>query len=563
MVSRAPLVLAAALASVSFIPHAALAAPDTLAADVEALLDKSYAEDGPGAAVVVTENGKVIYSGGQGVANLETGAQVTPDTVFRFASITKQFAAAVILQLADEGKLSLDDPLAKFLPDYPGAGKEVTVRQLLNHTSGIQSYTGIPGWMGEVNTQKAFTTAELIAEFSDQPMEFEPGSNFNYNNSGYVLIGAIIETVTGKTWDQAIVDRISAPLGLTTIASFEDEASVPNMAIGYSVRGEDGAFRLSQKVHAQVPHAAGALRGNVLDMASWANALHSGKVLSQTSYTAMNSPTVLPDGTDIDYGYGMGQSDVRGAKAFGHSGGVFGFSTDSVYLPEHDVFVAVFANSDAPQTSPGMVMNRIAAMAIENPYPEFSQVEVDMAAVEPLLGVYQINGEDTRQFFARDGKFYTLRSGGSESEVFPAGGNRFFYGPNSLTWMQIEAEEGGQLVMQMHQNGAEKAELAKYVGPMPEIADITVSETVLARYVGTYESPAVGKLVIAPREGGGITGKLGGQPALVLRPESETEFNVQGVSAKIVFTVDNDIVTKLTIEQGGQSIDLTPMTETD
>lgn len=563
MVSRTSLVLAAALTSVSFIPHIAVAAPATLAADVEALLDKSFAEDGPGAAVVVTENGEVIYSGGQGIANLETGADITPDTVFRFASITKQFAAAVILQLADEGKVSLDDPLSKFLPDYPGDGAAVTVRQLLNHTSGIQSYTGIAGWMQEANTEKAFTTAELVSEFSDQPMEFAPGSNFNYNNSGYVLIGAIIETVTGKTWGQAIVDRISAPLGLTTIASFEDEASVPNMAIGYTVRGEDGTFPLSQKVHSQVPHAAGALRGNVLDMANWANALHSGKVISQAGYTAMNSPTTLPDGKDIDYGYGMAQSDVRGARAFGHSGGIFGFSTNSVYLPEHNVFVAIFANSDAPQTDPGMVMNRIAAMAIDNPFPEFRQVDVDTAAVEPLFGVYQISGDETRQFFTRDGKFYTQRSGGSESEVFAAGDNRFFYGPNSLTWMTIAAQEDGQLVMQMHQNGAEKPELAQYVGPVPEVNDVAVSEAVLARYVGKYESPAIGTLVIAHREGGGITGKLGGQPALVLRPESETEFMVQGVSAKIVFTLSNDAVTKLTIEQGGQSIDLTPVAETD
>lgn len=563
MLSRASLVLVAALTSVSLMPHVAMAAPESLAADVEALLDKSYPEDGPGAAVVVTENGEVIYSGGQGVANLETGAEITPDTVFRFASITKQFAASVILQLADEGQLSLDDPLSKFLPDYPGDGASVTVQQLLNHTSGIQSYTSIPGWMGEVNTAKAFTTAELVAEFSDKPMQFEPGSSFSYNNSGYVLIGAIIEAVTGKSWGQAIVDRISTPLGLTTVASFEDEASVPNMAIGYTARGEDGTFGASQKVHAQVPHAAGALRGNVLDMAKWADALHGGKVLSEASYAAMNSPTAVPDEANIDYGYGMAQGDVRGAKAIGHSGGVFGFSTDSVYLPKHGVFVAVFANSDAPQTSPEVVMNRIVAMAIEDPYPEFTQVDVEMAAVEPLFGVYQIRDDDTRQFFARDGKFYTLRSGGSESEVFAAGDNQFFYGPDSLTWMKIEAGEDGQLVMQMHQNGAEKPELAQYVEPVPEVSDITVPEAVLASYVGKYESPVVGTLVVAEGVDGAITGKLGGQPAFPLKPESATVFLVQGVSAKVIFSVEDGAVTQLTIEQGGQSIDLRRVTETD
>ena len=195
----------------------ASAVDDNFAARAEALIETTYPAGKPGAAVIVTEGGKVVYVGGSGMADMDKGLPITAETVFRLGSITKQFSAAVILQLVAEGKLSLDDPLSKFVPGYPEPGGRATVRQLLNHTSGIQSYTGIPGWMAGDKVAKPYTTAELIAEFRDQPAEFQPAEKWNYNNSGYVLVGAVIEAVTGKPWHQTIVERIAKPLGLTTI----------------------------------------------------------------------------------------------------------------------------------------------------------------------------------------------------------------------------------------------------------------------------------------------------------------------------------------------------------
>jgi len=186
-------------------------------AEADAIVKAAWPAEGPGLSVLVTRNGKTLYSHTRGLSDIEGGKPVTLDTVFRIGSMTKQFTAALVLTLAEEGKLSLDDPLAKFVRGYPAPGGRATVRQLLNHTSGIQSYNEIPGWFAEPNTRRAFTTAELIAVFRDLPARFEPGTDWAYNNSGYVLLAAIIEAVTKQSWHLALRERITAPLGLASI----------------------------------------------------------------------------------------------------------------------------------------------------------------------------------------------------------------------------------------------------------------------------------------------------------------------------------------------------------
>ena len=233
----------------------ASAIPADFGTKADAVLASSYAADGPGASAIVVDNGKVVYATGRGLADVAGKKAITPDTVFRLGSITKQFTSAVILQLVEEGKVSLSDPLSKYIPEYPKPGADATVAQLLNHTSGIQSYTGIPGFMSGAKPAKPFTTAALVAEFKDMPVEFERGSKFSYNNSGYVLLGAIIEKVTGKPWHQAVAERLTKPLGLKTIRYVLDERTIPSMAVGYTIK--DGKVQPARPIHPSVPHAAG------------------------------------------------------------------------------------------------------------------------------------------------------------------------------------------------------------------------------------------------------------------------------------------------------------------
>lgn len=529
----------------------AWAVPEDFKAKADAYLKSTYSADAPGVAVIVLDDGEVAYTSGEGLADIETKRAITPQTVFRLGSITKQFTAAIILQLADEGKLSLTDPVSKFLPDFPGPGADATIAQLLNHTSGIKSYTSIPGWMAsEGKTARPFSTQELIAEFKDHPADFAPGTEHRYNNSGYVLLGAVIESVTGKPWHVAVDQRIAKPLGLTTIRYGEHEAHEPAMAVGYTER--DGKVVPAQKVHMSVPHAAGALIGSVEDLAKWSEALHKGKVVSAERYRQMIAPTTLPDGKVENYGFGLAQDTLRGRDLIRHGGGIFGFSTAAAYVPKDDLFVAVFANSDEAAVGPGLALAKIAAMALGDPYPEFEKADVPLSEIEPLLGLYEFEGGD-RRFFTADGKLFTRLSGGRDMQVFPAGDDRFFYGPGTLSWFEVKRDPAGKHVMSMHAGGSDEVLTSVRTGPVPpEAPVVSVERSVLERYVGSYKA-AQGMANVALTEDG-LTIQLGRGSPIRLLATGPTEFRVDGGDARVVFHSDAGELSHMVFHQGEREI---------
>ncbi len=528
----------------------ARAIPADFKAKADALLKKSFPANGPGAAAIVMEDGKIVYEAGHGLADVDAKRAITPLTVFRMGSITKQFSAAIILQLVAEGKLSLDDKLSKFLPDYPKPGADGTIAQLLNHTVGVQSYTGIPGWMASDKPAQAITTEQLIAEFKNLPSPSKPGEKWAYNNSGYVLVGAVIEKVTGMPWHQAVEEGIAKPLGLTSVRYGVVEARTPNMAHGYTEK--DGQVAPAKAIHMSVPHAAGALIGTVEDLAKWNAALNGGKVIPAELYAKMTARTRMPDGTTEDYGFGIYNRELRSRKALGHSGGIFGFTTDSIYLPKEDVFVVVFANSDEPATSPGMLTMELAALAVEDPFPAFEKAALNAKAVEPWVGLYRVKDGD-RKVFLRDGKLFTQRTGGSELEAYAAGNGRYFY-PKSLTWFELKRDAKGAPVVAMYQPASATPEEAVRSGPIPpEPKAADVPRATLQSYAGVYDAP-VGKLTVALPAEGPMTVQLGGQRAIPVVAVSQTEFRTLGVDARIEFQTAGGKVTGAVLKQGGREI---------
>ena len=526
------------------------ALPADFKAKADSLLNKSFANDAPGAAVIVTDDGKVVYAAGQGLADMQAKTPIGPETVFRMGSITKQFSAAIMLQLVAEGKVSLDDKLSKFFPDYPQPGADATITQLLNHTVGVQSYTGIPGWMVEAKTNRAYTTDQMIAEFRDLPAPSKPGEKWSYNNSGYVLVGAVIEKVTGKPWHANVDERIAKPLGLETIRYGELEGETPNMAKGYTLK--DDKVAAAMKIHMSVPHAAGALIGSVEDLAKWNAALHHGKVVRPDLYAKMIAPTVLLDGSTDDYGFGIRNQEVRSHKALGHGGGIFGFSTDAVYLPKEDVFVAVFTNSDEPTTSPGMLTTQLAALALDDPFPTFEKAALDTAAVEPWVGLYKVK-DGERRVFLRDGKLYTQRTGGGEIEAFASADGKYFYA-TSLSWFELKRDASGTPVMAMYQQGAATPELSSRAGDIPaELPVADVPPETMQSYAGLYETP-IGPLSVAVPAEGQMTVKLGGQPAIPVLAVTQTEFRLVGVDARVEFKSEGGKVTGAVIKQNGREL---------
>ncbi|HYI97190.1 MAG TPA: serine hydrolase [Bryobacteraceae bacterium] len=293
--------------------------------------------------VLVSEGGKVIYKKGFGLANMEWEIPNTPDTKFRLGSITKQFTAAVILQLVNEGKIGLNDKLSQYIPDYPKkTADRVTIHQLLNHTSGIPSYTGLPNFMRD-KVRDAYTPLDLVKVFWEMDLEFEPGSRFRYNNSGYHLLGVIIEKVTGKTYAEALRERIFDPLKMSASGYDLNQPLLLKRAGAYE-RTLDG-YQNAGFLDMTIPYAAGSLYSTVEDLYTWDQALYTDKVLPAKSKDLMFTPAL----DNYAYGWVVRKSDVLGEDrkitVIGHGGGIHGFNTLIERIPSDKHLIVLLNNT--------------------------------------------------------------------------------------------------------------------------------------------------------------------------------------------------------------------------
>lgn len=294
----------------------------------------------PGLSIAVLRDGVIVYARGYGLANVEHEVAATEHTMYQLASVTKQFTATVVMQLVEEGKLTLATPLHSVLPDVPDAWSAVTVAQLLNHTSGIPSYTSVPDFGSLM--RKDFKPAELIALVRDRPMDFVPGQQWRYNNSGYVLLGMMIEQITGQPWGTVLEARLFKPAGMATARVNDHSIVVPHRAQGYA--WQNGVLRNGEYVSPTQPYAAGALLVSVLDLAKWDETLVKRPMLSPASLAAMYAPAPIAGGKTHPYGFGWDVTPYRGHTRYGHSGGIPGFSTYYARFMNDTLSVIVLAN---------------------------------------------------------------------------------------------------------------------------------------------------------------------------------------------------------------------------
>ena len=533
-------------------PLAAQTAPAAATAAFDKVLKDSFAADKPGAAVIVVKDGRTVFRKALGLADMELGVPLQPDMVFRLGSITKQFTAVSILILAEEGKLSLQDPIEKFLPGYPTQGYVITVEHLLTHTSGIQSYTAIPGWMTS-KILAPMTVTELVDGFKKEPMQFAPGEKYAYNNSAFVILGAIIEKVSGKTYEAFVKERIFQPLGMTSSYYGSTEPIIPKRVPGYTADGDQ--VRNAGYLSMTQPYSAGSLSSTVDDLARWDASLYTEKILKKASLDKAWTSYVLKSGEATNYGYGWGLSKVRGRRSIAHGGGIFGFSTYALRLPEDRVYVAVLSNSDSPLTDPGYVARKLAAIAVGDPFPEFTPVTLDPRVLARYAGVYRIDEKATRTVTIEGGKLYAQRSGGQRQEIRPSSETEFFY-DKSFTHLRFVVDPGGKVTeMLMYQDGATEPEHAPRAGDAPAERPVAkVDPALYSAYAGDYElAPAF--ILTVTREGDRLMTQATGQQKIEIFPSSETEFFLKVVDARITFVRSPDgAVDQLVLHQGGRDM---------
>ena len=398
-------------------------------------LARAYQEDEPGGAIIVVENGEVVLREGYGLANMELNVPITSESVFRIGSITKQFTATAIMMLQEQGKLSVSDSISKYLPDYPTHGHEITIEHLLTHTSGIMSYTNIPGYMGSSDIKRDVSTNELIEIFDNKPMEFAPGASWNYNNSGYVLLGAIIEKLSGESYADFIKEHITEPLGLKN-THYEDASLVPNRASGYMEATKDH-FVNAPYLSMTQPFSAGSLISTVDDLADWNEALVSGKLISNESYEQMTSGFVLTDGELFPYGFGLRLAQLRGQAMIAHSGGIHGFSAYGLWYPQEQVYVAVLTNSNGYMPSPTTVGKTVAAIIIGDPYPERKAINLSDSQMSRFVGSYAGDDAPPVEISIVEGGL-EMDFGGFSTYTLNAESIDTFFIEDSLTYMDVE-----------------------------------------------------------------------------------------------------------------------------
>jgi CubicO group peptidase (beta-lactamase class C family) len=541
----------AASALLALAGHATAAQPEA-AARIDAIVTRAFAADQPGAAVIVVKDGQVVYRKAAGMANLELGVQLQPDMVFRLGSLTKQFTAAAVMLLVEQGRIGLKDPIDKYLPGYPMQGHVITVEHLLTHTSGIQSYTDIPGWM-TTRIRNEMTVQELVDGFKKEPMQFAPGEQYRYNNSGYVLLGAIIEKVSGKSYEAFVTEAIFKPLGLTSTYYGSNEPIIRRRAQGYT--GPAGKTANASYLSMTQPYAAGSLVSTVDDLARWDAALYTEALLKRSTLEQMWTAFTLNNRTSTNYGYGWNVSLLRGRRAIEHGGGIPGFSTYGLRVPDDRVYVAVLCNSDRPAVSPGYLARRIAAIAMGKPFPEFTAVTVDRKVLAAHAGGYEVDAQTRRTVTVEGDTLYTQRGGGARLEARPASETEFFY-ENSLTHFRFERDAGGRTVaMLMYQDGADEPSRAVRVadtagGPIAARVDPAVYDA----YVGQYEL-APGFVMTVTRDGDRLITQATGQNAIEIFPISETEFFPKVIDARITFVRGADgKVDRLVLRQAGREM---------
>ena len=423
--------LAAVLAISCPVRDAVAAAPtDAELADfARAALDESYPSDGPGAAVLVRREGRTVLRAGFGLASLDLAVPIDPAHVFEIGSVTKQFTAAAILRLAEEGKLALADPITRLLPDLPAAYQAVTLEHLLTHTSGVASYTDFPEWRPRWREDMSLET--LIALFRDKPLEFVPGQSWKYSNSGYILLGAAIEKASGKSYEDYVEQELFAPLGMTSTRYGHQEEVVVGRAVGYA-KNPDG-WANAPYLSLTQPYAAGSLMSTVDDLARWSDALEAGKAVSARSRDLMFTPAVLAggehDGISTRYGLGNALGSVVGHPTHEHGGGIHGFVCDLLRVPDADLLIVVLSNN--PAVHPVRIARRIAEHALGGPPPAAPTIVLDTASLDAYTGVFRMpvagsEASDLRWMVTRDGDALRLHgTGGAPNKLRALGEDRF------------------------------------------------------------------------------------------------------------------------------------------
>jgi CubicO group peptidase (beta-lactamase class C family) len=494
--------------------------------------------------ILLARGNDVILDKGYGFANLEWQIPNSPSTKFRLGSITKQFTSASILLLAERGKLSVNDPVKKYLPDAPAAWDKITIFNLLTHTSGIPSFTSFPDYP---SLEPLTTTPEqLVKRFRDKPLDFQPGEKWSYSNSGYVLLGYLLEKISGESYEKFVQENIFTPLGMKDSGYDSNSAVIAHRAAGYSP-GANGPENAGY-INMTVPFSAGALYSTTDDLLRWEQGLFGGKLLSPASLEKMTTPF------KEDYACGLGVHMVNGRKVIEHGGGIEGFSTMLAYYPQDKLTVAVLSNISG--RAPVDIATKLAAIAHGEKVvlaSERKEVTVDPKLFGGYVGNYELAPKFILTVTREGDKLVTQATGQPKVPIFAESEREFFAKVVDAQITFVTDAQGRATELILHQGGRDM-HAKRFEGALPvpkEHKEVTVDPKLFEEYVGRYQL-APNFILTITHEGDKLFAQATGQPKFQMFPESEREFFLKVVDAQITFETDSSgRATSLTLHQNG------------
>lgn len=518
--------------------------------NLDKILKERFSASEPGAAVLVVQNDKVLLRKGYGIAEINRKQPIEPDMVFRIGSITKQFTSTAILKLVEEGKLSLNDELSNYLPDFR-TQFPVTIEQLLNHTSGIKSYTSVQERMTTEAKKTKVSVAEMLGYIQSYPVDFKPGEKWLYNNSAYFILGAVIEKVTGKTYNDYISQTFFKPLKMT--ASYPDDSKpIARQAGGYN-KGSGNAYTMADYVHPSIPYSAGSIFSSVDDLWKWNQAVFGYKLVKRELLEKAWGPTHTTSGDVESYGYGWQLGKVGESKAIGHGGGIDGFLSFEVYVPELKIYVCLLANNTSvnPEDIAYTLAEEVAGTRGSKPEP----VALTSAQGDAYVGVYKINDQEERVITRKGDQYFSQRSGGTKFEIYPYAVDKFAFKETNTRIDFKRGNDGAVTEMEMIDRSFVTRKATKTNKPIPaEREEFVMNPVDFDVYVGEYEL-APGFIIKVWREEGNYKAQATGQPSFDIYPENASKFFLKVVDAQIEFNRDDKgAVTSMILYQAGRAM---------
>jgi D-alanyl-D-alanine carboxypeptidase len=410
-----------------------------------------------------------------------------PDDVLRLGSVTKQFTAVAILQLVEAGKIKLDDDITTYVPELQTGGHKITLTHLLNHTSGLPSFTDQP----EYPTAKyqAMPLSKMLAMIKDKPAHFAPGADWAYCNTGYWLLGAVIEKVSGQSYGDYVNEHIFQPAGMVH-SSYDQTARIVAQRVPGYTAGSDRKPANADFINMTVPQAAGALISNVDDLWKWEQALAAGKLVRPDLLALAYATGHTADGRATGYGFGWTVGNFKGHPVVEHGGGIEGFLTYVLRVNDAGVFVAVLCNSDRPKANPSSIAHQLAALVLGNAAP-VATVTVPIEQLRQYVGVYRLNSTRKLGFTVEGGQLILKRPRGEPSAPLQALSPTEFIAPENEVHFTFlpPSPDGGRRLLWHPAVGAE-VYAPRVNEPLddPEKPAVDLAPEILERYVGDYEA---------------------------------------------------------------------------